>query len=657
MITRLSILQVGAALLLVVAGASASGERPTGALAGFANSREWSDASGRFKITGELFEATSDTVKIKKGDSRVVTVPRDKLAEADQSFISAFMAAASAVPGGSSSAADPDNPFAGGEMVDANPSPSPSPAASTNLLDGIPMHEMRDDADSVSIDFGASFWNGKPVSAREVSDTKNRSFDLPLAKEFFASVNMMIAGSTPRAFFSVYKDGDMGAAYTKLGRFDIEARKAIPLATGSKPWKIMAVSRDASLLALVRIEGFDKGNDIALLKVSEDGARPLFQFKAGGGSWAEVRYASFLANDRLLTIDQKHNLVVWNLRDRKSIYKGNLSSRVMDATIGGNGELIAIAGDGVVALLNGKTLEQVGTLSVEGGSKPTIAFSNDGQSIATYSPFAIEIFSLDDGQRTQRITVPNRNPGASLDFVGDDLFLGGNLLVDTRKERPWWNYQIGRGPKAVFGSTVYRLFAGENQSKLTAAQIPHDAALRAIDLADQADLYAIRPGSPVELSVNLSGLSGTEVADIKVAVEQKILENGWSLVSSSPNRIELSLVQGQTKTQEYVESRGFGPPIPFGPQPSGPKTKVSYRPWVHTISVKVGEKVVYNSKSSTVAPSYIPNAKGKSTQQQVNEYMKPSTAFFKEARIPSEIVKPEYQNGFGTSRMTEAGLQ
>ena len=60
---------------------------PSGALVGFAASRSWSDKSGKFRIDGQLQFADVKSVRLLKADGLIVTVPLDKMSEADQAFI------------------------------------------------------------------------------------------------------------------------------------------------------------------------------------------------------------------------------------------------------------------------------------------------------------------------------------------------------------------------------------------------------------------------------------------------------------------------------------------------------------------------------------------------------------------------------------------
>jgi hypothetical protein len=49
--------------------------------------REWSDATGQFKLTARLISITDGKVKLEKKDGSVANVPVDKLSEADQKVV------------------------------------------------------------------------------------------------------------------------------------------------------------------------------------------------------------------------------------------------------------------------------------------------------------------------------------------------------------------------------------------------------------------------------------------------------------------------------------------------------------------------------------------------------------------------------------------
>jgi hypothetical protein len=52
-----------------------------------APAREWSDATGKFKIQGELVAVRAGKVILEKADGKIISVPLEKLSAADQAFL------------------------------------------------------------------------------------------------------------------------------------------------------------------------------------------------------------------------------------------------------------------------------------------------------------------------------------------------------------------------------------------------------------------------------------------------------------------------------------------------------------------------------------------------------------------------------------------
>ena len=62
--------------------------------------RTWSDKTGKFKVKAKLLSNAEGKIKLLKEDGLVITVPIDRLSEADQKFLN-----------------EKDNPFSGGEPL------------------------------------------------------------------------------------------------------------------------------------------------------------------------------------------------------------------------------------------------------------------------------------------------------------------------------------------------------------------------------------------------------------------------------------------------------------------------------------------------------------------------------------------------------------
>lgn len=180
-----------------------------------------------------------------------------------------------------------------------------------------------------------------------------------------------------------------------------------------EPWKLMALSPDGSRAAAVRIEGFDKGNDVAIFKVSAQGMEPEFQFTAGGGSWDELHFVAFAPNQTLVTISQKSNLTLWDLTGTpgpKAVKRGSTGGS-MSALMSPAGEVVAMIMGNTLAMIDTATGKLVGCIRRD-LPIAKIAISSDGQSLAIFHAFSIAIYSTKDGQEKKNFAVSEGNTQA-----------------------------------------------------------------------------------------------------------------------------------------------------------------------------------------------------------------------------------------------------
>lgn len=64
------------------------------AAAGLADTRTWTDSTGRFSVEASLEEVRDDEVILKRADGTLITVPRARLGAADRRYLSALSAPA-----------------------------------------------------------------------------------------------------------------------------------------------------------------------------------------------------------------------------------------------------------------------------------------------------------------------------------------------------------------------------------------------------------------------------------------------------------------------------------------------------------------------------------------------------------------------------------
>lgn len=640
--------------VFLAGGSVASAGKPTGTLAAFAQNRSWSDKTGSFQLDASLVEADKTTVKLRRSDGRIVSVPVEKLSDADGAFISTFLTAESAV-GGSGA---PENPFEAGLMEPASPSSggaaSPSSGGGASLAADIPMRKFSGGGKNPEpINFDPMPWKAGAVKSMAIEPQQNRTVSLPMEKEFFAKLQLVVAGSTPMAYVGIYRQSRKEEEnYSRFGRILLKDRKPIPLGESKSPWKIMAVSKDGRKLAMVRVVGFDKGNDLAIFNVTGEGLLADYQFTAGEGSFGELHWVGFLPNNRLATISQKHTLTIWNL-DGPRIIK-QFKCQKLTADIGGNGELLALPADNLVLFLSGSNYQKVGTIEVDGSGTPSIAFSPDGQRFAAFTPYSLSIYSLASGQLEKTIAVSHDRAGASIQWLGNHVLVGRRLMVDIERGMAVWTYEMADNSYA-WGGQLYSVIVDRSGSNFVSAKLPHPAVESALKGADSSALYAVESGSSFSIDAQLSGLTPAEQTEIKNGVAKKLAAFGWRLSSGASTQVALKLSRGKSVSREYAKSNSPFP-VPFG-FTSGPTTKVSFQPWIHTITINAGGKEVFKLARTIGAAHGLSLKEGESIQQAVLRTVKPSAKFFTDAVIPAKVIKPEFREGFGKSKITAQGIK
>lgn len=639
---------------------------PKGPLIGFATPRTWSDASGKFRIEANLKNATETEVQLLKSDGKIVTVPVDKLSPSDQAFIDGFLKAEAALMAAgklNDSPAEEENPFAGGEPSgDRGGTMKASAAPTGGIISGgeLPKREaIIKGVRPLSITPSKAFWSATPpVGFPEVTfeDIITKS---ELTKPFFASMKVLAAGKSGNIVLNSYQQGrGEKDNYSKFVVLQGSTGDSSGVTEFSEPWKLMAISPDGGRLAAVRVIGFDKGNDLAIMRITPEGVVPEFQFTAGGGSWDELQFVAFAPGNRLVTISQKHNLVFWDLENSqgpRAIRSGN-SGGTHKASLSPAGELMALNLGPAVAVIETVSGKLVGCI-VREQAVSNVVFSPDGTSILVYQPFGISVYSTADGSEIHSMAVSESNPDAPVSWLGKNVMVGA-IVYDVQRGVPMWTYNGNPASRATLGNYLISAFGGDKESTAALFRIPHDEAIRASQTIDPNSIYAIVPGDNVAVNFQISGVPANTQQEIRSAVEKKIRSLGWQISSSAQHTILVEVTQGKQEEAEYYTRSGFGPifaPIGFG-APSGTPEKVQYTPWTHKISIATSGTPVFSTQAMSTAPMNLQTRDGESTQAAVSRICQPTAAFFERMAIPPSLLKAEYQGGLGKSTIDASGM-
>ncbi len=183
------------------------------------------------------------------------------------------------------------------------------------------------------------------------------------------------------------------------------------------------------------------------------------------------------------------------------------------------------------------------------------------------------------------------------------------------------------------------MFNGRNE--VTVVRLPHEAARNEAD-RDTTGISAVGPGDAISISADVAG-PGINAADVRDSLSQAGTEAGYGVGSGSPTQLTATITRGKRTTEKY-RIIGFGFDI----------KEVTYTPYISRVEVRQGGKTLWQQTRSTGVPFQIPA--GKTLQQATTDAERPDPAFFRHIKLPRQILKPEYQNGFGTSQVNERGI-
>jgi hypothetical protein len=140
---------------------------------------------------------------------------------------------------------------------------------------------------------------------------------------------------------------------------------------------------------------------------------------------------------------------------------------------------------------------------------------------------------------------------------------------------------------------------------------------------------------------------------VQAALDAKIRANGWTPSPASNVVLIAEMKRGDQQTVTY-QFRNFGIGMGNGNQ-QAPQT-VSVTPYVSSLRLMIGDKVAWQSGTSSGAPGVIMLKEGQTAQGEVDKWQHPNPEFFDKVVIPAKILDPTKRTGLGTTQVTNRGL-
>lgn len=593
----------------------------------------WKDQSGSFSIKAAVVDSDRDarTVTLYRLDTdSKITVPVDKLAEADQQRLKRII---------------------GNAPLKVIPPP--------------PVESF-----SVAALGERSAWQTSSELASVYADPPKVAMAVPSGGAVFPKLDFWdgLLSLYPIGSSAGWMAAATGSNNSKTK--DFPGRLVWATLADGKVRKVQSIPQGELLLAVdaasQRVLTVGKGDDgknaLTLWSASPktDKAKPIVRWTSDQGGGRGTPFAEFVGGDRVIHRWGDSRYVVWDVTSREAVYEIKQES-FFDAppvTSPGN-RYLALPEDKGVRVIATATGDTLATLPVEGDRASGVAFDASGEKLAVLTHHQLAVWHLGSSDPPERYEASSVGSpfGQTLAWVDErSLLVDGKTLFDLDRELPIWSYQpnsrdVVRGSgfrevsKVVSGRLCYgvQLREGDQQAfVIGAVELPGDSVRETVSRVDRDRLWTLTPGTRIRIETDC----GTYNSQVSAATEAAIRQAGWVVDSGAEIVMKCNMGRSkqQTVTYEMILSR---------------ETRtVTIAPYYSNLQIVEGNTMLWSTGSSSGgAPPFVRLKEGESIQGRINESERPDPEFFRRVKLPGKVLHPRYRGGFGSSVYGKLGLE
>jgi hypothetical protein len=623
--------------------------------------RIWKDSTGQFNIEATLAEFTNGQVVLKRTDGRTVTLPLERLSEDDQRFVrqlSTPVPAASnpfdefAVPPArpANSTVAESKPVTPVPAVEITPE-TPKPAAGGIRLtqpDWSAVQEIATGGEAppwaVAADSAAAL---PALTARPVALTKQDDSAAKLLAVLFAADKheMLVAwGHTdPR------KETE-----TRLEWYDLKQARRLRSFTGPPRIIPLAIHPNGStLLTMSREVGTGESNRLDVWQVAGgrlESVQHFAPYAKESVSDRDIQWADWVDERHVLSLSRGNQLVLWELPAVSAIYSIQLVQACRPALSPGRKQLAVVTAAGT-EIYDSLTGQLLGRLGNEAGMFPRLAFRPDGRQLAAVSSYRLEVWDVDSGTKFRDIPTTPSGDNARVLWLDDNYLLIDAAylrLVDLERRIVLWDFvRGGLGDKSVFNARAGCFwYPGEDSARRLGVyvpiRLPHDEARQVAAGLDPNAILAVRPGQSVSLEMNIDAPPEMQ-EELRRAIVDKLTKNGLRVSDGQPLTLVARTGQGRSYDVRYF---GFG---------AAGSSTVNVTEQTSELEFVLDGQTVWKAMTVAGPPYRVSLKEGQSIDQAVSENTKPRLDFFRQAHLPTHIVRPIDKPAYGRSFLTPQG--
>lgn len=612
-------------------------------------SRLWQDASGKFQVRAALVDQTDAAVRLRTEDGRLLTVPIERLGQADQQYLKSLTMPA-------------DNPFAGGEPL-ASPSPSATSAPAGGTRGSL--------AESLSESPSAGSELALPGTgnAIDLASEPTGVFAADPAPQPLAIPSVVVSIGSVDAYDKVGApvpvDSSGRLALVSIGR-NVSGRAeetrgrifAVNLAGRSadlvwdQPSAVRVLGHDPAsgrTLIVDQLDQFQRGGELVMLEGLPQGQpRPLYRRSLPGagkpGFAPQVEWAVLLPNSHAAVV-VNGTLHLWDLPAARLVYLIEKVGNTPPPALSPGGNYLAVPTAGGAAIIETATGKLCGTTSMGGSLKPGVAFNPSGRLLLLCAGNRYLVWDCQQGSVVSEATTTEQLGTHPLNWVGPKMFrsqLGDLVHLDLGMSI--WKYTTSASTDPVVSGNGMLLATTSQECRVVGLALPHAAADQALEQLMKAGDAAmlVRPGTAVAIAVETS-VPGVDSQQIKDSLSTAVAKAGWTV----GDRAEITLVAKIGKGEpQQLNFRSLG-----GPERT--ESTATLNPFTAELQIRRGSDVLWSRATSNHIPPILRLQEGETVQDAVKRYEKPDANFFSLLHLPPRIPKPEVSQQVGRSSLKD----
>lgn len=617
--------------------------------------RQWSDATGKFRVTARLLEVKDGVAFLQTVDGRTLKVPVDRLSQADQDFLDSSSNPFELVEDGAAMrpAADSGRSGASGPASSALPGFDWSRPTTIDWRSANSMQAATADQWQPPPSFDPTL----PFAPQRAMLSKKGAFhERPHAVQINPLRGRAVVGFS--LTFGVPK------STSRVSLVDLTSGRSVDSVSVEAHMRPLALLNDGQTVLMVGASdergGLERPYELQLWRIDNttvarspswipfQNATEERSFGRRETTHAAVSSAVPLTGPHVMLLSDKGHLGVVDIAARTPVWHVELG-RDFAVDVTADRSLMAIAQGASIMIVRSATGEVLSQTMLPGKPHtawPRIRWSPSGKHLAMAHVSSLRVLDVQSGEWVHEEERPGAPAAAQgLDFPHEEFLLLNNTnLVHLPTKIQVCDYQNVHWIGTV-GGTTFVLVQDGGGGSLGPQAIPHPKAAQLLQAAQQdPKTFLLGPGSRV--AIDVSGVPSQYQAETRSGLEEVVKRAGFQVAPSAPVSV-VAKVEGPT--QEAVQYIARGAYV--------------VNKYVSKVTLVWEGRELWTT-SSTNVPGVLTTERGETIQQRLDKLgQAPSLHVFRNAQLPRFLQRPrdggtaQRSTALMLSRFTPQGLQ